>query len=100
MKPALFQFLKLHNCLLFQFLCCKNICEFLKACKNTFEMKPEDLFDPWDLYRLDDFGKVLRTLSKLSMCPIAKLSGIRSVFQLFIIIKVQRNYGLFVIFLK
>ncbi|EJD74015.1 variant SH3 domain-containing protein [Loa loa] len=60
-----------------QFLCCKNICEFLKACKNTFEMKPEDLFDPWDLYRLDDFGKVLRTLSKLSMSPVAKLSGTR-----------------------
>ncbi|VDK88877.1 unnamed protein product, partial [Onchocerca ochengi] len=60
-----------------QFLCCRNICEFLKACKNTFEMKPEDLFDPWDLYRLDDFGKVLRTLSKLSMSPVAKLSGIR-----------------------
>ncbi|VIO89268.1 Variant SH3 domain containing protein [Brugia malayi] len=60
-----------------QFLCCKNICEFLKACKNTFEMNSEDLFDPWDLYRLDDFGKVLRTLSKLSASPVAKLSGIR-----------------------
>ncbi|VDM96189.1 unnamed protein product [Thelazia callipaeda] len=60
-----------------QFLCCKNICEFLKACKNTFEMKPDDLFDPWDLYRLDDFGKVLRTLSKLSTSPVAQLSGIR-----------------------
>uniref|UniRef100_A0A9J2PEQ3 Protein vav-1 n=1 Tax=Ascaris lumbricoides TaxID=6252 RepID=A0A9J2PEQ3_ASCLU len=60
-----------------QFLCCKNICEFLKACQNTFEMKPDDLFDPWDLYRLNDFGKVLTTLSKLSNSAHAKLIGYR-----------------------
>ncbi|MFH4975751.1 hypothetical protein AB6A40_002460 [Gnathostoma spinigerum] len=59
-----------------QFLCCKNICEFLKACQHTFGMRPDDIFDAWDLYRLDDFGKVLRTLSKLSTCPKAGLTGI------------------------
>ncbi|VDM28088.1 unnamed protein product [Toxocara canis] len=40
-------------------------------------MKQDDLFDPWDLYRLNDFGKVLTTLSKLSNSPQAKLAGYR-----------------------
>uniref|UniRef100_A0A0N5AHT5 Protein vav n=1 Tax=Syphacia muris TaxID=451379 RepID=A0A0N5AHT5_9BILA len=58
-----------------QFLCCKNICEFLKACENTFKLDKDDLFDPWDLYRLNDFAKVLKTLSKLSQSEKAKLTG-------------------------
>lgn len=46
------------NDLLFQFLCIKNIRIFLQACKVYFDLKDTDLFDPYDLFDMKNFGKV------------------------------------------
>jgi guanine nucleotide exchange factor VAV len=55
-------------------MCLKNIRIFLQACRRHFDLKEADLFDPAMLYDYSDFGKVLRTLSKLSKCPkVARL---------------------------
>ena len=43
---------------MFQFLCLKNIRVFLQTCKTVFQMKDSDLFDPYDLFDVKDFGKV------------------------------------------
>ncbi|CAG7815257.1 unnamed protein product [Allacma fusca] len=59
-----------------QFLCLRNIRTFLQVCKNVFELKDTDLFQPSMLFDLSDFGKVLCTLSKLSSCPKAQRSNI------------------------
>ncbi|CAD5116038.1 DgyrCDS4971 [Dimorphilus gyrociliatus] len=58
-----------------QFLSVKNIKAFIQAC-NEFDLNPDDIFMPNDLYELEDIGKVLRTLSKLSRSPKARQSGI------------------------
>ncbi|XP_030624844.1 guanine nucleotide exchange factor VAV3 [Chanos chanos] len=60
-----------------QFLCLKNIRTFLSACSEIFSMKKSDLFDPFDLFDVRDFGKVMDTLSKLSHTPVAQQNGIR-----------------------
>lgn len=49
-----------------QFLSIKNIRVFLASCQITFELKPEDIFDPYMLFDCSDFGRVIRTLSILS----------------------------------
>ncbi|CAL8143746.1 unnamed protein product [Orchesella dallaii] len=59
-----------------QFLCLRNIRTFLQVCKNVFELKDTDLFQPSMLFDLSDFGKVLFTLSKLSTSPKAAATGI------------------------
>ena len=46
--------------LLFQFLCLKNIRIFLQTCKNLFGLRDMDMFDPYDLFDVKDFGKVSR----------------------------------------
>lgn len=58
-----------------QFLCLRNIRTFLQVCKNNFDLKETDLFQPGMLFDLSDFGKVLFTLSKLSTCPKAQTTG-------------------------
>ncbi|GAB6033077.1 hypothetical protein CHUAL_012691 [Chamberlinius hualienensis] len=60
-----------------QFLCVKNIRAFLQSCQKVFELKPVDLFDPHMLFDFTDFGRVLRTLSKLSNSSKALSSGTR-----------------------
>uniref|UniRef100_A0A6I8R9U9 Vav guanine nucleotide exchange factor 2 n=1 Tax=Xenopus tropicalis TaxID=8364 RepID=A0A6I8R9U9_XENTR len=41
-----------------QFLCLKNIRTFLKVCHDKFGLRNCDLFDPFDLFDVRDFGKV------------------------------------------
>lgn len=43
---------------LLQFLCLKNIRTFLKVCHDKFGLRNSDLFDPFDLFDVRDFGKV------------------------------------------
>ncbi|KAG8014328.1 Guanine nucleotide exchange factor VAV3 [Nibea albiflora] len=60
-----------------QFLCLKNIRTFLTSCNTAFTMKKSDLFEPFDLFDVRDFGKVMDTLSKLSYTVIAQQGGFR-----------------------
>lgn len=41
-----------------QFLCLKNIRTFLKVCHDKFGLRSSELFDPFDLFDVRDFGKV------------------------------------------
>ncbi|XP_056010758.1 proto-oncogene vav-like isoform X33 [Ostrea edulis] len=63
-----------------QFLCLKNIRIFLQTCQSVFGLSTADLFDPFDLFEVKDFRKVLTTLSKLSKTPLArrKSSGFKA----------------------
>uniref|UniRef100_A0A8C7XPY2 Vav 2 guanine nucleotide exchange factor n=1 Tax=Oryzias sinensis TaxID=183150 RepID=A0A8C7XPY2_9TELE len=45
-----------------QFLCLKNIRTFLKVCHDKFGLRNSELFDPFDLFDVRDFGKVSSTL--------------------------------------
>ncbi|XP_015839689.1 protein vav isoform X1 [Tribolium castaneum] len=65
LKPAMAQFLSLHNIEL-----------FLKTCVISFGLKDQDLFDPLVLFELTNFHKVLCTLSKLSLTKEAQKSNI------------------------
>lgn len=60
-----------------QFLCLKNIRTFLRVCHDVFGLRSCDLFDPFDLFDVRDFGKVISTLSRLSHHSIAQNKGIR-----------------------
>ncbi|KAI3362020.1 hypothetical protein L3Q82_012356, partial [Scortum barcoo] len=44
-----------------QFLCLKNIRTFLKVCHDKFGLRNSELFDPFDLFDVRDFGKVSQT---------------------------------------
>uniref|UniRef100_A0A8C9RJB9 Vav guanine nucleotide exchange factor 2 n=1 Tax=Scleropages formosus TaxID=113540 RepID=A0A8C9RJB9_SCLFO len=44
-----------------QFLCLKNIRTFLKVCHDKFGLRNSELFDPFDLFDVRDFGKVRLT---------------------------------------
>ncbi|XP_077890865.1 proto-oncogene vav isoform X4 [Ictidomys tridecemlineatus] len=59
-----------------QFLCLKNIRTFLSTCGEKFGLKRSELFEPFDLFDVQDFGKVICTLSALSWTPIAQNKGI------------------------
>uniref|UniRef100_A0A8C6JNG7 Uncharacterized protein n=1 Tax=Melopsittacus undulatus TaxID=13146 RepID=A0A8C6JNG7_MELUD len=48
------------------FLCLKNIRTFLKVCHDKFGLRNSDLFDPFDLFDVRDFGKVISAVSRLS----------------------------------
>jgi len=41
-----------------QFLCLKNIRAFLHSCRDVFGLQEPELFDPYDLFDIRDFGKV------------------------------------------
>ncbi|KAI4888748.1 hypothetical protein NFI96_034628, partial [Prochilodus magdalenae] len=41
-----------------KFLCLKNIRTFLKVCHDKFGLRNSELFDPFDLFDVRDFGKV------------------------------------------
>ncbi|XP_029470781.1 guanine nucleotide exchange factor VAV2 isoform X2 [Rhinatrema bivittatum] len=60
-----------------QFLCLKNIRTFLKVCHDKFGLRNSDLFDPFDLFDVRDFGKVIAAISRLSHHSIAQNKGIR-----------------------
>ncbi|XP_068105171.1 guanine nucleotide exchange factor VAV2 isoform X2 [Hyperolius riggenbachi] len=60
-----------------QFLCLKNIRTFLKVCHDKFGLRNSDLFDPFDLFDVRDFGKVISALSKVSYHSIAQTQGYR-----------------------
>ncbi|XP_072287216.1 guanine nucleotide exchange factor VAV2 isoform X4 [Pyxicephalus adspersus] len=60
-----------------QFLCLKNIRTFLKVCHDKFGLRNADLFEPFDLFDVRDFGKVISALSKLSYNGIAQSKGYR-----------------------
>lgn len=59
-----------------QFLCLKNIRTFLSTCCEKFGLKRSELFEAFDLFDVQDFGKVVKTLSVLSRTPIALRKGI------------------------
>uniref|UniRef100_A0A2K6FKY0 Vav guanine nucleotide exchange factor 1 n=1 Tax=Propithecus coquereli TaxID=379532 RepID=A0A2K6FKY0_PROCO len=59
-----------------QFLCLKNIRTFLSTCCEKFGLKRSELFEAFDLFDVQDFGKVIYTLSALSWTPIAQNKGI------------------------
>nr|XP_034353699.1 proto-oncogene vav isoform X4 [Arvicanthis niloticus] len=59
-----------------QFLCLKNIRTFLTTCCEKFGLKRSELFEAFDLFDVQDFGKVIYTLSALSWTPIAQNKGI------------------------
>ncbi|XP_069783457.1 proto-oncogene vav-like isoform X2 [Narcine bancroftii] len=59
-----------------QFLCLKNIRTFLNACCEKFNMKKNELFEAFDLFDVQDFAKVIDTLSFLSYTPVAQSKGI------------------------
>uniref|UniRef100_A0A3Q2EBA7 Vav 2 guanine nucleotide exchange factor n=1 Tax=Cyprinodon variegatus TaxID=28743 RepID=A0A3Q2EBA7_CYPVA len=50
-----------------QFLCLKNIRTFLKVCHDKFGLRNSELFDPFDLFDVRDFGKVM-FCNRLSLC--------------------------------
>ncbi|KGL77411.1 Proto-oncogene vav, partial [Tinamus guttatus] len=58
-----------------QFLCLKNIRTFLAACADKFGLRKHQLFGAFDLFDVQDFGKVIDTLSTLSWTPIAQSKG-------------------------
>uniref|UniRef100_A0A3P8V050 Vav guanine nucleotide exchange factor 2 n=1 Tax=Cynoglossus semilaevis TaxID=244447 RepID=A0A3P8V050_CYNSE len=60
-----------------QFLCLKNIRTFLKVCHDKFGLRNSELFDPFDLFDVRDFGKVISALSRISHHSIAQNKGIR-----------------------
>nr|XP_009935904.1 PREDICTED: proto-oncogene vav [Opisthocomus hoazin] len=58
-----------------QFLCLRNIRTFLTACSDKFGLPKHRLFGAFDLFDVQDFGKVIDTLSTLSWTPIAQSKG-------------------------
>lgn len=60
-----------------QFLCLKNIRTFLKVCHDKFGLRNSELFDPFDLFDVRDFGKVISALSRISQHSLAQIKGIR-----------------------
>ncbi|XP_054988961.1 guanine nucleotide exchange factor VAV2 isoform X4 [Sorex araneus] len=60
-----------------QFLCLKNIRTFLRVGHDVFGLRSSDLFDPFDLFDVRDFGKVISALSRLSHHSISQNKGIR-----------------------
>ncbi|XP_039618532.1 guanine nucleotide exchange factor VAV2 isoform X2 [Polypterus senegalus] len=60
-----------------QFLCLKNIRTFLKVCHDKFGLRNSELFDPFDLFDVRDFGKVISSLSRISHHSLAQIKGIR-----------------------
>ncbi|KAI6061502.1 proto-oncogene vav [Aix galericulata] len=57
------------------FLCLRNIRTFLTACAEKFGLPKHRLFGAFDLFDVQDFGKVIDTLSTLSWTPIAQSKG-------------------------
>uniref|UniRef100_A0A8D3D946 Vav 2 guanine nucleotide exchange factor n=1 Tax=Scophthalmus maximus TaxID=52904 RepID=A0A8D3D946_SCOMX len=60
-----------------QFLCLKNIRTFLKVCHDKFGLRNSELFDPFDLFDVRDFGKVNPSLClmivRVCVCACARV---------------------------
>uniref|UniRef100_A0A8C4LSV4 Vav guanine nucleotide exchange factor 2 n=1 Tax=Equus asinus asinus TaxID=83772 RepID=A0A8C4LSV4_EQUAS len=54
-----------------------NIRTFLKVCHDKFGLRNSELFDPFDLFDVRDFGKVISAVSRLSLHNVAQNKGIR-----------------------
>ncbi|KAG7470389.1 guanine nucleotide exchange factor VAV2, partial [Solea senegalensis] len=50
------------------FLCLKNIRTFLKVCHDKFGLRNSELFDPFDLFDVRDFGKYYFQCSSVDQC--------------------------------
>nr|XP_012216162.1 PREDICTED: protein vav isoform X2 [Linepithema humile] len=59
-----------------QFLCLRNIKVFLSACSSVFGLSDSELFEPFMLFDLSNFHRVLCTLSALSNCLRFRRKGI------------------------
>ncbi|PKK17138.1 vav 1 guanine nucleotide exchange factor, partial [Columba livia] len=59
-----------------QFLCLRNIRTFLSACTDKLGLPKHRLFGAFDLFDVQDFGKVIDTLSTISWTPIAQSKGL------------------------
>ncbi|EZA50030.1 Protein vav [Ooceraea biroi] len=59
-----------------QFLCLRNIKVFLSVCSTVFGLSDSELFEPFMLFDLSNFHRVLCTLSTLSNCPRLRRKGI------------------------
>lgn len=59
------------------FLCLKNVQLFLDACVNHFNLDPNALFKPDNLFECTNFIKVLSTISDLSKSPKALQAGFK-----------------------
>ncbi|KAF3848838.1 hypothetical protein F7725_015335 [Dissostichus mawsoni] len=57
-----------------QFLCLKNIRTFLKVCHDKFGLRNSELFDPFDLFDVRDFGKTFRHLDDFPLSPFLDMS--------------------------
>uniref|UniRef100_UPI00398F13F6 guanine nucleotide exchange factor VAV2 isoform X3 n=1 Tax=Pristiophorus japonicus TaxID=55135 RepID=UPI00398F13F6 len=60
-----------------QFLCLKNIRTFLKVCHDKFGLRNSELFDPFDLFDVRNFGKVISAVSRVSHHTAVQCKGIR-----------------------
>ncbi|XP_032904936.1 guanine nucleotide exchange factor VAV2 isoform X2 [Amblyraja radiata] len=60
-----------------QFLCLKNIRTFLKVCHDKIGLRNSELFDPFDLFDVRDFGKVISAISRISHHNVVQSKGIR-----------------------
>uniref|UniRef100_A0A671KHZ3 Guanine nucleotide exchange factor VAV2-like n=1 Tax=Sinocyclocheilus anshuiensis TaxID=1608454 RepID=A0A671KHZ3_9TELE len=58
---------------LFLFLCLKNIRTFLKVCHDKFGLRNSELFDPFDLFDVRDFGKVRNMANALFLISFLSL---------------------------
>ncbi|XP_054859544.1 proto-oncogene vav [Eublepharis macularius] len=58
-----------------QFLCLKNIRTFLATCLEKFGLRKSELFEVFDLFDVQDFGKVIDALSILSWTQVAQNKG-------------------------
>ncbi|XP_060108033.1 proto-oncogene vav isoform X1 [Heteronotia binoei] len=58
-----------------QFLCLKNIRTFLATCSEKFGLRKSELFEVFDLFDVQDFGKVIDALSVLSWTQEAQSKG-------------------------
>ncbi|KAL0109462.1 hypothetical protein PUN28_014493 [Cardiocondyla obscurior] len=59
-----------------QFLCLRNIKVFLSVCSTVFGLSDSELFEPFMLFDLSNFHRVLCTLSAFSNCPRLRRKGI------------------------
>ncbi|KAF6125274.1 hypothetical protein HJG60_009793 [Phyllostomus discolor] len=75
--PSTYSKVNLHS-QMSQFLCLNNIFTFLSTCFEKFGLKRSELFEVFDLFRVQGLGKVIYTLSALSWTLIAQNKGVMS----------------------
>ncbi|CAB1424866.1 unnamed protein product [Pleuronectes platessa] len=79
LRAALGRWAHLKTPLSSDFLCLKNIRTFLKVCHDKFGLRHSELFDPFDLFDVRDFGKPAEDLGVGSAVKKAEsLAGVSS----------------------